>query len=163
MQAPTRLKLGPPRCRGFTLLDVALTTGIIAILSAIAMPRYSQSVTRHRADLAARRLVADLDLLRMRARAQGTYESGYYYAGGDYCRYVSDPDLDDVTKEYRTYLGEEPYRADIVEVSFDGGARTYMRYGNYGHPYWGGYIIIRVGDEQRKVIVDPSSGEATVE
>ena len=151
------------RRTGFTLLDTVITLAIIGTMAGIAVPRYGQSVARYRADMAARRIVNDLDLLRIRARAQGTFESAYFYTAQDYCKYVSDPDLDDISREYNVYLYEKPYLADIVESSFDGGGRTYMRYGNYGHSYWGGYVLIRVGNETRRIVVDPDTGEATIE
>jgi len=147
----------------YTLIDLVITVAIVATMAAIALPRYGQSVARYRADMAAHRIVQDLNLLRMRARAQGTYETGYYYADGDYVRFVCDPDLDDVTKNYYVYLNRDPYRADIVEVSFKDGTEDRMMYGNYGQPYWGGYIVIQVGEEERKIVVDPDTGEATVE
>ena len=153
-----------PRClRAYTLIDVVITAAIIAIMAAIALPRYGRSVTRYRADMAARRIVHDLDLLRMRARAQGTSETGYFFVDTDSARFVSDPDLENVTKEYWVYFHQEPYRADIVEVRFKNGTENRMTYGNYGHPYWGGYVVVQVGDIVRKVVVDPNSGEATIE
>ena len=151
------------RPTAFTLVDVVITLAIVVTVAAMAAPRYSASLTRYRAELAARRIVADLDLLRMRARAQGTYETTTFYADGDYYHCVSDPGVDDPAQEYRVYLHEAPYQADIVEAGFDSGTKNYMRYGHYGHPYWGGYVVVRVGDEKRKVVVDPDSGEATIE
>ena len=147
----------------YTLIDLVITVAIVAIMAAIALPRYGRSATRYRADMAARRIRSDLELLRVRARAQGTDESGYFHVDGDYVQYWSDPDLDNAGKEYCVYLNQEPYRADIVEVNFDDGLEIRARYGNYGHPHWGGYVIIRVGDEKRKIVVDPDTGEATIE
>ncbi len=151
-----------PRRGGVTLLDVVLTVAIVGIMAGIALPRYGHSLARYRAEMAARRIVNDLDLLRMRARAQGTDETGYFHAETDSCRFISGPDLDDATKEYWTYLADEPYRADIVESNFDADGKIYMRYGNYGHPYWGGYVTVKVGDIEKKIVVDPSTGEAAI-
>ena len=147
----------------FTLVELVVCLAILAIVAAIAAPRYGASIARYRAELAAKRIVADLELIRSRARAQGSYESATFYASGEYYRMISDPDLNDSTKEYVVYLNEAPYRADIVEVSFRSGTRNYMRYGNYGHPYWGGYVTVRAGDVERTVVVDPDSGEAYVQ
>ncbi len=147
----------------FTLLDLLLSLAIMATVVAVAAPRYAASQTRYRADLAARRIVADLDLIRVRARAQGTYESAQFYTDSDCYRMITDPDLNDQTQEYYVHLNEEPYRADIVAARFDNGTRSYMRYGDYGQPYWGGYVIVQVGEVRRKVVVDSVSGEAWVE
>jgi type II secretory pathway pseudopilin PulG len=163
MWDPSQGRGGRARRRAFSLLDVVLTLAITAVLAAMAVPRYGASITRYRADLAANRIITDLDLLRTRARAQGSSESAYFYVDGDYVRYYGDPDLDDSAQEYFVYLREPPYYADIVEVSFDGGREIRMRYGNYGHPWWGGYVVIKVGGEKRKVVVHPDTGRAYVE
>ena len=163
MLEPIRVRVAPARRGGFTLLDMVLTVAIIATMAAVAVPRYGQSVARYRADLAARRIVADLDLIRMRARAQGTYESATFYTSSDYYRMISGVDLDDILNEYSVYLAKAPYHADIVEAEFRYGTRNYMRYGNYGQPYWGGYVVIRVGDVQKKILVDEDTGRAYVE
>jgi len=155
----------PARARpaAFTLIELVLVLAIMAVIAAIAAPRYANSLARYRADLAARRIVADLELIQIRGRAQGTYESAEFHAGSDTYDMWSDPDLDDQTRQYRVCLGEAPYHADIIEAHFDSGTKNYMRYGNYGHPYWGGYVRLRVGDVERTVVVDADTGKAMVQ
>ena len=56
---------------GFSLLEVVLVVAIIAVLAAIAAPRYGRAAGRYRADVAARRIVADLEYARLSARTAG--------------------------------------------------------------------------------------------
>lgn len=163
MRSPARGRAAGQDRAAFTLVDLVMCLAIMAMVAAIAAPRYGASLARYRAELAAKRIVADLELIRMRARAQGTYESAYFYTSQDYYKMPGDPHLDDSQKEYTVYLNQAPYRADIVEASFKSGTVNYMRDGEYGHPYWGGYVIVQAGSVQKKVVVDADSGEAYVE
>ena len=45
-----------PRRQGFTLIEVMITIGVVAILAAIAVPSYSESVRRSRITEAISRL-----------------------------------------------------------------------------------------------------------
>ncbi len=66
-----RVKAG----RGFSLLELILVLGILTVLAAIGIPRYGASAARYRADLIARRLVADLRLARGHAQATSASQS----------------------------------------------------------------------------------------
>src|SRR3954469_21071709 len=58
--------------RGYSLMELALVLVIIAILGGIAAPRYSRAISHYRAEMAARRVAADLNLASARARQQST-------------------------------------------------------------------------------------------
>ena len=160
MPARRAVRHAPAR-RGFSLIELVTITVLAAIAAAIALPRYANSVARYRAELACRRIIADLNLIRMRAWAQGTCESACFDPDADTMTLVCDPDINFPSRNYVVHFNQAPYYADIVERDFSGG--TFMYYNRYGQPCWGGYVVLRVGNVQRKVVVDAQTGKATME
>src|SRR3954468_24220391 len=59
----------PRRALAFSLFELLFVIAIIAIVAAMAMPRYGRSVARYRAECAAKRVAADLALARSTAKA----------------------------------------------------------------------------------------------
>jgi len=60
------------RPRAFSLIEVVLVLSLLAVVAAIAIPRYAASLSHYRLDAAARRVAADLALARQRAKTTGT-------------------------------------------------------------------------------------------
>src|SRR5204863_23675 len=66
------LRAGPASSRrAFSLIEITLVLMVMGVLAALAVPRYASALARYRADAAARRIVADLDLARTTARSSG--------------------------------------------------------------------------------------------
>jgi hypothetical protein len=58
------------------------------------------------------------------------------------------------------YLADEPYHATLVSASFGGsGVVTFT---GYGLPTAAGQAVVRVGDLQRTVTLDATTGLATI-
>ena len=53
---------------GFGLIEMAIVMAIVGLFATISVPRYANSLTRYRADAAAQRVVADLELAQSAAR-----------------------------------------------------------------------------------------------
>ncbi len=145
--------------RGFTLIELVIVMAIMAIIAAMAAPRYGRALARHRADAAARRIVADLALARQRARAMSQSvtvafdwpQSRYTIAG------LADPE--GKAAAYTVSLREEPYLASIDVVDFAGAAS--ITFNGFGRPSAGGQVSIASGSSTRVVQVDAKSGEAS--
>jgi prepilin-type N-terminal cleavage/methylation domain-containing protein len=152
------------RGRGaFTLVELVLVVAAVAILSAIAVPRYASALARYRVDLAAKRVAADLTFARSHARAKSTPQvvdfstptNGYTLTG------VASPDGG--AGEYIVRLGDEPYKAALGEVAFGDPASTAVWFDRFGAPDHGGIVVVTSGGFERRVALDAVTGKAVVQ
>ena len=154
-----------PRQPAFSLLELLVVIAILAIFAHMAVPRYSRATTRYRADAAARRVAADLELARKYASHASASQTVTFDVAADSYRLPGFPDPSRPTEEYEVRLAEEPYRATIVSVNFGGGSEVV--FGGYGLPIEdaaaGGTMVIQVGKETRTVKLDPDTGEASAQ
>lgn len=143
----------------FSYIELVLVLAIITVVAAVAAPRYFGAMANYRADAAARRLAADLELAREAARAASAPRSITF---------------DNANDRYRTAAGDaveltdEPYGAVIVSVVFspaapvNGGDPGALTFDGYGKPGRTCMITLAAGDTQRTVTVGASSGEVSV-
>lgn len=149
------------RRRALTMLELAIVIVIIAIVSTMAVPRFAEAINHQRVDAAARRITADLNLARRRARVSGqritikfdVASEAYVFEGMD------DPDRPGQT--YVVDLTLPPYEADLRAVSFWGDAA--VTFEQTGQAYRGGKIVVASGDEAATIAVSTSTGEVVVE
>src|SRR5947209_10986433 len=60
------------RCRAYSLVELVLVLVTLAIMWGIAAPRYANSMSRYRAEAAARRIASDFALARAQAKQTST-------------------------------------------------------------------------------------------
>ncbi|MFQ6036852.1 MAG: GspH/FimT family pseudopilin, partial [Sedimentisphaerales bacterium] len=142
---------------GFSLLEMVLVLAIIATLTAIAAPRYQTALVRYRADLAARRIIADLALAQSNAKAGSSSRSVVFSVAADNYQMPDLSPLDGTSGIYQVNLSEKPYEADIISADF--GADDQIIFDGWGLPDSGGTLVLTVGPEQRTVTVDAETGK----
>src|SRR5262245_44984964 len=150
------------RRTGFSLVELIMVMGIIAVLAAIAAPRYSRSVMRYRADMAARRVADDLVFAGTQARQIGkpvvvtfeTSKSRYTLAGV--------AGVVQKSNDYSIDLSADPYRAGVASAAF-GSSGNQVTFSMYGQPLNGGQVVVRCGAESRTITLDADSGRTKIQ
>lgn len=146
----------------FSLAELALVVSIIAIIGAIAVPRYGASIARYRVEMAARRIAADIGLTRDFARQSSAGKTITFSVAQNQYTVAGLQDLKRSSTTYTVVLSDKPYTAKLVSASFGSGSASCV-FDGFGRPAAAGTVVIRVGTTQRTISVAAESGEATVQ
>ncbi len=156
--------------RAFTLVELALTMAIMAVLASIAIPRYARSIANYRAAAAAQRIVADIRLAQSTARASSTTQTIDFIPGTSSTYSLAGiRDLDTAKTPYTVALNLEPYYAQILTlnstkpsvVRMDGGLT--LTFDGFGVPDGTFTIALRAGSVQRTITVEGTTGACTIQ
>lgn len=133
---------------------------ILAIMAAVAVPRFARAITGRRIDAAALRIATDLQLAQRRARQTSASQTiafvaltGTYSVTG-----MSDPDHPSTT--YTVRLSEPPYEVSISSVDFDGDAQ--LIFNGWGVPDSGGTVVLQGSHSVKTITVAPGTGQVSV-
>jgi Tfp pilus assembly protein FimT len=138
-----------------------LVLAIMGIFAALAAPRYGRASTRYRADLAAQRIAADLRWAQACAKAASAPRTVSFSTAAQQYQVLGVPSPDGVAGDYTVSLSAEPYRADLVSVSFATGPQ--IVFDGWGVPDGGGTVVVAAGTQQKTVTVAAGTGRATVQ
>jgi prepilin-type N-terminal cleavage/methylation domain-containing protein len=151
---------GTPRNSGFSLLELLLVLGILVTFAGLAIPRYSDAVFRHQADLAARRVMTDLRQAQSYAKTASSACTVSFYANTEQYQLTNVPSFDGQAGDYMVDLSVDPYNAKLTSADF--GGTTQVVFDGWGMPNSGGTVVVAVGSEQRTIVVDGETGEVTI-
>lgn len=145
---------------GFSLVEVILVVVVIAAISSIAIPRFSNFLTRSRLEAAARTIQADLTLARQRAISLGVAQTISFNTSRGTYRILDMPDPDVPGRLHLVDLAEEPYTVELLAAALGGDAAVV--FDAYGVPDSGGSVSVRAGGWTLSVQVQTGSGAAVL-
>jgi prepilin-type N-terminal cleavage/methylation domain-containing protein len=147
---------------GYTLVEIVIVLLIVGIASAVLMPRYQESLARHRAASAAKRIMADVELVRQTAIARSQTQTLEFKTGPDGNGYAVQglSGLDHPALAYEVDLAAAPYQATLV--SADCGGDGDLQFDQFGTPDSGGELIVESGGVEQKIVIDAATGRATL-
>ncbi len=142
---------------------------ILTVVGSIALPRYTNSVSKHRVDAAAGRIAADLSYTQRQARIiSSTLKVSFDPAHAKYI--ISNAAGNKVGYDLRVVedagasgvidLSVEPYGAIIFSAAF--GDDAVIAFNGFGLPDSGGSVVVQVANHKKTITVDAEAGKPTV-
>ena len=147
---------------GFTLVEITITVLIMGIMAAVAAPKYADSLSRFRAEAAAKRVAADLKFAKREAESGSVSRTvRFNFPVVDRYTLVGVQAINHPNQGYEIDLAGAPYSSFIVSVNFGGDADVVFN--GYGIPDSGGTVVVESGGHQATISVDADSGKIKVQ
>lgn len=164
-------------CKGYTLIELVLVLGVLAILSVSAIPFFT-NVGETKVEAAAKKLVSDLTYVRQLARnynaihgisfdaTANTYTVHLYDPIGDTETAVTDP----LTRTAMVIdFSQVPFLSGVDIQSPNFGGTDTVRFSSMGDPQNGtgtnlttsGSVILEEGGATRTITIQPNTGEVS--
>ncbi len=148
------------RSSAFSLFELVLVLAIISIMAGIAAPRYARSLARYRADMAARRIAADITLAQARARNTSGSQTITFDTAAKQYSIIGMANPDNRSQSYVVNLADEPYLASLGTVNFNGSST--LTFNGYGDPASSGSITVSTGDTTKTITVSGDTGSVVI-
>jgi prepilin-type N-terminal cleavage/methylation domain-containing protein len=145
--------------RAFTLIELAVVIFIMSILTAIAAPAFYDSLLFYRVESAARRVKADLELVRQTAKLTSATQSATF-GGAAYTTSAGVAAFDRPAESYAVNLAAAPYHLTNVAADFEGDDT--IAFDGYGTPSASGTVVLTAPNHQCTVTLDADTGEITI-
>ncbi len=144
----------------YTLVELIIVLLVISILAVVAGSRVSHSMCVQRAEGAARRIVADLEMLRARAR-HGSQQQNIVFDANTHCYTIASfVDPDRPGEPYHVSLADL-YQAQLDTVNLGGDATLLVT--GHGVADSSGTIIVRSGTEARTILIDSDTAKGEIQ
>ncbi len=145
--------------RAFTFVDLAITILVIGILTAVAVPKFADTMQRQRLSSAIRQVTADIELARRHARATSGNETLTISIANETYTFSSVKDPNHHSQLKSIDLTEAPFKAQIVSSDFNGSSD--LTFNTYGAPTSGGSIVLKCGSYETTITVAADTGATT--
>lgn len=144
-------RLHSPRhpARAFSLVELVVVVGILAVLSSIALVRYSNALAQYRISVTTDKIVADLEWAKARARTTSSDREVRFAPNASGYGIPAEKLRPKSSSPYMVDLSSEPYRAKLLAATF--GASSNVTFNAYGLPSSAGTVRISVGSITRTI------------
>jgi type II secretory pathway pseudopilin PulG len=150
-----------PARAGISAVEIVITVLIVGILAALVVPRYLDTINHTRAEMAARRVAADLALARREAQLKSAPVTVQFEPAGNSYTLAGVAHIDRPSEAFVVLLAEAPYQCELLSADLGGDAEVI--YDGFGRPDSGGTIVVRCGGQVRTVTLNHDSGQASYE
>jgi Tfp pilus assembly protein FimT len=147
--------------RGYSFLDLVITVMIVGILASVTAPRFFDAIRRMRVRSAAQRVALDLKYARRQAKMTNAAETVSFDVPSHRYALTTARDLNRRSQIYSVRLTDYPYETSLISANFDGA--TAVTFNAFGAPEHGGQVVLQSGAYQKTVVVEPVSGDVTVQ
>lgn len=144
--------------RAFSIVELVVVILIISVLAAVSTPAFMDSLLFHRVESAARRVKADIEYQRQRARLTSTSQT-VTFSNGSYTLSGA-KSLDDPTSVYTVNLKQSPYLLDSATANFS--STQVLTFDGYGSPSSAGTVVLVAKTHQCTVTINGTTGGATI-
>lgn len=146
------------RQRAFTIIELVIVVLIVSIFAAVTAPAFLDSLVFHRIETAARRVKADIDQARSRARLTSAFQS-VSFTGAAYTL-SSAKGLDNPNSVYAVDLRKPPYSVESAAADFNGS--QVLAFDGYGNPSSGGTVVLSAKTYQCTITVNNVTGTTMI-
>lgn len=151
------------------MIDLVITVLILSIVSAIVVPRFTDTLSNYRVRTAAQQIAADLNYAREYAGQASRDLTVTFTVAPPTYQLVGVPNLNESGGDFIVALNDEGYDVTLTSVDFDG--ETDLVFNPYGlassgspaTPVVSGQIVVQSGTHTRTVRIDPGTGKAVVQ
>jgi prepilin-type N-terminal cleavage/methylation domain-containing protein len=140
--------------RAFSLIELVIVLVIVGVASAIALPRYGQSLSRSRVEALAQRISADMQSAGDTARAQSASYHVQFAPASNRYRLAAGPAGagGSIPGQRIVNVAQDPYACEILNADF--ASATGVTFDGYGRPSAIGHVTIGCGRHYRRVSID---------
>lgn len=137
---------------GVSFLELVIIMLVLSIFAAAGASRYSQSVDRFRAQNAARRIEADLQLAASEAQRVSSPRIVQFDVAGNSYELLAVSDIDDAGQPYVVDLANSTYAATLASADFSGSAVA--SFDMYGRPTNAGTVVVQSASQSQTVTLN---------
>ncbi|MBL8990837.1 MAG: GspH/FimT family protein, partial [Phycisphaerae bacterium] len=142
---------------GLSLVEITLVVAIVAVVSAVALPRFGGSNADARLRAAALRVERDVALARQHAVATSKPVTISFSSSG-----YAIPGLTSLDRRAATYtasLSEEPFRVTLTMIKF--GSGNTLTFDMHGTPSSNGTLQLTTAGRNVTLLIDDQIGRVT--